>query len=675
MINRIHNLVGILVKDRFNNIKHFTNYIIKIKFGDSDLVYTFLDTHYSEFLQTKSISQIKEVLDILDDYYYNKESIIKDSTYDIISEYYYDNSKTRKHDKIGHEIIKNKVKLPIHLGSMDKLKLGDKALVRFLTKYTNSKVVSSKLDGVSMLIGKQNNILKAFTRGNGVYGCDITYILKYIKYNGKSLYEILHNLPNNDYIRGELIMSKLNWENNQHIGSNARNVISGIVNSKTLHYNKLALCEFLGYEYITSNVLKIVDQFNTIISLGLKTPIFKLYPNSQLSIATLPDILKTFKLNAGYEIDGLIIQDNDIYTRNVSGNPTYAKAFKMEIYNESGVSKIHNIFWGKTKSGYLKPTLEIEPIQLKDVVIKRVYAYNALYLKTHNLGIGSVIEVIRSGDVIPKIKSIISAKFNITSDFPQIPYQWNSTSVDIQIKGEDSEVTIRQIEYFMKSIDVSFIKIGIIKKLYNQGFKNITDFINVTSADELLVEGIKEKSATKIFKSIKEGLTMCSLDIFGAALPCFKALGKKKMKKLTDQEPKFYEIESSILKDRILNIKGFSDKSANCIIDGMSEFKTYMETYNNIYTAFKIHESVIISNNENLKFSKRIFCFSGIRDKELETQLILNGGIIDTAFSNAVTDLIVKDIHIKSNKVLKALAKNITITSIYELKTLDLFKT
>ena len=670
MIPRINNLVGILVKDRFNSIKNYTNYIINVKFGKQELIFNFLDSHCGDFLQNKSLVEIKSVLDILDDYYYNKEPIVNDKTYDIISEYYYDHSKLKKQDKIGHSIVKSKVKLPLHMGSMDKLKLGDKALEKYLKKYINSKAVSSKLDGVSMLIGNCNNELKAFTRGNGSYGSDISYILKYIKYNDKTLYELCGKLPNNTYIRGELIMSKINWEVNNTMGSNARNVISGIVNSKTLDFSKLKLCEFLGYEYISDNVLKIEDQFNTINNLGFNTPIFKIYNNSEITIDSLPQILKKFKLEAQYEIDGLIIQDNIKYIKNILGNPKYAKAFKMEIYNESGISKIKNIHWGKTKSGYLKPTLEIEPIHLKDVVIKKVYAYNAQYLKTNNLGIGSVVEVIRSGDVIPKIKTIISKKFNILTDFPNIPYEWNTTGVDIKIKGEDSDVNIRQIEYFMKSMDISFIKIGVIKKLYKQGFTSISDYINLKTPSELLVEGIKEKSAEKIYTSINNALIETTLDVFAASLPCFKTLGKKKMKKLIDNEPMFYEIETALLKTRIINIKGFSNKSVNCILEGLDEFKKDITTYKNNYKNFTSNEVINIMNstNEELCFSNKKFCFSGIRDKKLEKYIISNGGTVSHSFTNDITDLIVKNKNNTSRKIIKAKKENISIKLISDFE-------
>jgi len=117
----------------------------------------------------------------LDDFYYNDESIISDIEYDIMREYAenkYPNN-TYFHF-IGSEISNNeKIKLPVFMGSMNKIKSENNSIDNWIKKYKGNYVVSSKLDGVSGLYVKQNNIEQLFTRGNGEYGRDISKFIPY----------------------------------------------------------------------------------------------------------------------------------------------------------------------------------------------------------------------------------------------------------------------------------------------------------------------------------------------------------------------------------------------------------------------------------------------------------------------------------------------------------------
>ena len=131
---------------------------------------------------------------------------------------------------------------------------------------------------------------------------------------------------------------------------------------------------------------------------------FKIY--SDLSETVLPEVLKTFKEKSSYEIDGIVIENNSVNDRYTSGNPKYAKAFKMDMYNDSGIAKVIGIDWTMTKAYTFKPTIMIEPTIINQVEIARVYAYNARYLLDNKIGKGTTLEVIRSGDVIPKVKTV-----------------------------------------------------------------------------------------------------------------------------------------------------------------------------------------------------------------------------------------------------------------------------
>ena len=656
------NLYHIWIK---NNIKHLgdiTDYIFIVHIGELTFTFTSLDTHIGRFMKNTSLKKIKDTLDLLDEHYYNSTPLVKDITYDTLSDYYYNQVDIEKSEKIGNIPKKNKVILPIHLGSMDKLKPGQKNLTKFLTKYTNNKVISSKLDGISMLIGKHYNEPVAYTRGDGICGQDISRFLKYIITSKNiTLDKILNTIPNDTYIRGEIIISKPNWNLHSDLGSNARNAVMGIMNRKEVTDN-IKFCRFLAYEYISSEHLRISEQFKKLEDLEIDTPIYNIYENCDVTEDTLPNIIDEYKKHSDYEIDGIIIQDDIYYKRNIVGNPKYAKAFKMEKYNESGISRIKHIEWTITKNGTLKPIIHIEPIHLKDVVIKKVYAYNAKYIKENKLGKDSTIEIVRSGDVIPKVKEIIKSSFDINIDFPK-KYIWNMTQVNIKVADlNNREVIVSQLEYFFKTIKIEFCKKSTINKLYDMNCRRIEDILKMKDTTLLLTcEGIKTKAANKIWHSIQTKLQNVTEDIFISSLPCFNSVSKKRIGLILDNIPQFYTLDDAILYTKICEIKGFSDKIANIIVEGKKTCKYMIDVYGENYGKIKIKS---LRKNTNTIYSNYNVCFSGVRDKELEDKIVSNGGNIVSSISNITTHLIVKDIYNKSSKIKKAKIQKIPIIKI-----------
>ena len=648
----------------FKNITNFSgivDYVLVIKCGDKQLTYNSIEHEPGNFIQNQNLKNLKKTLDIFDKHYYNTPSpIVNDSIYDLISDYYYEHSNKTKSNKIGAPVKSQKVKIPVYMGSMDKVKLGQPVLLNFLKNYKNPKCVSSKLDGISLLIGKYKNNLVAYTRGDGIYGKDVSRFLKYIKTTkNKSLYDILYNIDDNVFIRGELIISKVDWCKFSHLGSNARNMVMGIMNRKSITTD-IKICRFLGYQVISNQKLAISEQFTMIQDLEIDTPYNKIYAASEIIESNLPNILEQYKTTSKYEIDGIILQDNIYYPININKNPKYAKAFKMEKYNESGVSTVIDIEWNSVKNGNLKPVIIVEPIHLADVIIKRIYAYHANYIKVNNIGKGSLVEIIRSGDVIPKVKKVIKGSFDIDRDFPKV-YKWNTNNLDIMLTDMSSnkEVLLSQLEYFVKTIGIEFCKKSTLKKMYEIGIKNVKDLIKINDIKTILrVKGLKQKASAKIFTSLKDKLSNADEGLFIAGLPVYDGVAAGRIKLIIANIPEFYRLDKDIVHDKLIEIKGFSDKIANIIVSKLDECREYIEFYKKYYGSFKIIEPVQIKTG---KYSNRRFCFSGIRDTKLEDSIINEGGTISNSFDKSVTDLIVKDISKITNKIKRAQKLDINI--------------
>ena len=243
--------------------------------------------------------------------------------------------------KIGAPIKGKKVKLPYWLGSMNKIKADDeKVLTCWLASNKGPYLVSDKLDGVSCLavIGKDT---KMYTRGDGETGQDISHLVKLI---GNKIPSLEGTLA----VRGELIMTKKNFEKFSGEMANARNMVSGIVNSKPESVNKTYAknVDFIVYEIIGSSYTP-SKQLEKLAQWGFDVVKHKVYQS--IDMDKLSDILKKNKSESIYEIDGIIVTNDQQYTRNTSGNPSYSFAFKGQSATVD--TKVIDVVWKPSKDG------------------------------------------------------------------------------------------------------------------------------------------------------------------------------------------------------------------------------------------------------------------------------------------------------------------------------------
>ena len=148
--------------------------IIKIMAGKENATISLLENNLEECIQAWSLTKIKEVLEVLDYHYNNGTALVSDTCYDTLDDYYHSQI-NQPRTKIGAPVPGEKVRLPIHMGSMDKVKPGSSELNRYFSEYKNDKCVMDKLDGVSLLLDlTKEGHPRAFTRGNGTYGKNVT---------------------------------------------------------------------------------------------------------------------------------------------------------------------------------------------------------------------------------------------------------------------------------------------------------------------------------------------------------------------------------------------------------------------------------------------------------------------------------------------------------------------
>jgi DNA ligase (NAD+) len=597
-----------------------------------------------------------------DNQYHNLgEPMFSDIEYDEIKEYLRKIDKNNEYFKhVGAEITDkdSKVKLPYFLGSQDKIKDDVKTLEKWLKKYNDpfSYIISEKLDGISCLVVYNKDSVKIYTRGDGTYGQDITKIKDEIK--GLPKLKTTAKIA----VRGELIINKTNWLKIAHKGTTARNVVAGFVNSKKIDKEIAEYVEFIAYDVLEPRT-KIEDAL--INAKKYKFNVVKFIKIDRLTISELYELYKDWKNESKYEIDGLVITHNDLYKLKSGENPKYSFAFKSLAMHEEVKVIVKDVEWNISKDKYLKPIVKFDEIKLNGVKIKQATGFNAEYISKNNIGIGSKIIIIRSGDVIPHIKEVLTPSTNKKPLLPSVPFIWNGKDIILDDDNKNREQDIKTYTHFMKSLNIKGIGEGIITKLYDNSFDTLIKIINITKSELLKIDGFKEKSAENLIKALGEIKTKTCVELMSASNLFGRGMGEKKLNLIIDKYPYICNNQkkaSEIKLDDIKKINGMGDKSSLLFITNLKEFYKFYNSLNITIvpeeTKEEIKKQKIPIQN---KYKNNIYVFSGIRDKDLEKIIIASGGTIGTTVTRKTTLLIVKSNDDETTKVKKAIEFNIPI--------------
>lgn len=233
-------------------------------------------------------------------------------------------------------------------------------------------VATPKLDGAAVSILYVNGKLAmALTRGDGVKGQIITDKIAYLVPN-----EIL--LTGTVQITGEVVCPSS--------VSNARNVAAGSLNLKSIEEFKTRPVEFVAYD-----VQGDID--------------FRTWIRAMLALE-FQGFKSVYKFDASnYPTDGIVYRINDYEVFFEMGftahHPRGAFAFKEQ--KEGVVTTLLDVVWQVGKSGVVSPVAILEPIVIGEATIARATLHNIEYIRELNLEIGCQVEVIRSGEIIPRV--------------------------------------------------------------------------------------------------------------------------------------------------------------------------------------------------------------------------------------------------------------------------------
>ena len=661
---------------------------MKINKVTKQLIEQILEKNFSlqNFVKEISNKKLEKILRDLSSVYYNTgDSLVSDEVFDFLKEHLEKIDPSNEFlNEVGAPIdSKEKVKLPYPMGSLDKIKPETKELDKWKIDYKGPYVVSDKLDGISAQLYITKDEVKLYTRGDGEYGQDISYLVEYLIYSNK-IDKIKKNSKLPISIRGELIISKKNFDKVKDKFKNARNAVAGFVNAKKVDKTLSKIVEFIGYTVINPE-MKTEDQMSYLKSFEpLKKIVeYKVYTQDKLTNDNLSKYLEERRKSSEFEVDGIVVYDSSRSYQHSEGNPEHGFAFKSILSDQFAEALVVDVIWEASMDGYLKPKVQINPINLVGVTITFATAFHAKFVEENKLGPGAIIKIIRSGDVIPHILEVIKPSTSGKPKMPSTEYVWDKNHVNILIKNiNKSEYTdtikAKKMDYFFSVLDVKNISLGILTKLVENGYDNIIKILESDRHELSKIEGLGKKMIDKIFDNIDEVMSSVSLEKLMAGSHVFgTGIGERKIKQIIREIPNILEIKTKKeLKEEVLKLEGFSDITADKFVDNLDKFKIFYKQLKNIYDLDYIEEE-LKEKEENEDENKDLFAdqkivFTGFRDKNLEDIIEIMGGKVSTSVSSKTTLIVYADNEQNSSKLEKA--KKLGIKTISKSEFLKKYK-
>ena len=444
----------------------------------------------------------------------------------------------------------------------------------------NEPIVGTpKIDGNSLSLTYVNGKLKtAKTRGDGKVGEDVTDKVRWIA-------DCIPHL-NEDIsieVRGEVYCSQHQFallveemlDRKLERPNNPRNIVAGLLGRKSqidlCHFFCFAAFEVIGLEGIKSEE----EKLNFLKTLGFRVVDHKILKTSNDIIAYLDEI-KEWMDEDEVAYDGAVFSYNSLALQQSLGNTSHHPRFKLSFkwQGQSALSKIVRIDWSTSRLGIVTPVAVIEPVLLSGAKITNVTLHNAEHVKAYDLKSGDVIELIRSGEVIPKFLRV-ELKAPGEYAFPEkCPTCLSKLVFDnVRLKCENTDECPAQRSGFilnwMRAVEVEDISEKRLDQMIQIGLvEHVTDLYKLAVSDFLKLPSTQDKMAEKLFKNIQASKDvplakfLNGLGIEGAGLRTWEKLIEH-----------FHSLEGiqSVTQEQLVEVDGFAEKSAEQIVHGLKE--------------------------------------------------------------------------------------------------------
>ena len=379
-----------------------------------------------------------------------------------------------------------------------------------------------KIDGLSISLTYEQGIFVAgATRGDGSVGENITENLKRVKDIPLSLPEKLDIT-----VRGECYMPRASFnqvnlarqENGEPEFANPRNAAAGTLRQlDTGVVAKRNLATFLYQEASPSTRDSQEKVLNHLEQLGFVVNPRRLLAHSMDEVWRFIQEVGQERDQLPYDIDGVVIKVNDLAGQEKLGftvkAPKWAVAYKFPA--EEKEAKLLSVDWTVGRTGVVTPTANLTPVQLAGTTVSRATLHNVDYIAEKDIRKDDTVIVYKAGDIIPAVLRVVESK-RVSEEKLDIPT--NCPSCESKLLHFEDEVALRCINprcpaqikegliHFASrdAMNISGLGPSIVEKLFAANLvKDVADIYRLTVEEFLLLDGIKEKSAQKLYQAIQ----------------------------------------------------------------------------------------------------------------------------------------------------------------------------
>lgn len=620
-----------------------------------------------DLFESQRISELENLITRYQKSYYDGEGEISDAEFDKL----WDELKALDPaNPILHKVGADsgnfqKIHHVMPMGSQEKAANPEQFLAWAEKHKYDEYLVEYKLDGASLELQYENGYLKrAVTRGDGTIGDDITANARKMGGVNAAIYKDGLLVPFTGGIRGEVIMTHEVHKTHFPDKANCRNAANGLMkrkDGKGSEFLKLIVYDALstdGKSYFNYEEEKI----RWLMDCGFNVVKLVICKNPERVIAYRAKVMEE-RASLEYDIDGLVIKERTINLADASRDrPDRQIAFKFSL--EEAVTTLREVEWS-VSGGTYTPVAIFDEVELNGTRVQRASLANPDTLRKLGVAIGNHVVVVKRGEIIPKIESVVEEKGLETKaiEFPQVCEVCGTKLVDEGSRlfcpnKNCSKRVLHQLLKYQQVVDIRDLGETLITSLFNDGrLKSISDIYSL-QIEELVPYFLNEESmeadkkslgAEKVYNSIQNHRRMRLATFVGAF--DIEGVGETSAEKLIATGFDTLEKLLAASEEQIASVYGFAEIMALIIVEGLAENAAEMRS---------LVSSGVIELEEvgGGLLAGKSFCFTGelvtMKRADAEQLVKKNGGNIKSSVTKDLSYLVTNDTASGSSKNVKA---------------------
>jgi len=387
---------------------------------------------------------------------------------------------------------------------------------------------------------------------------------------------------------------------------------------------------------------------------GFPLPDYSDFHVDDVTVKSMRSLLTRFVTNRNYELDGLVISpisDEEICLEYSEKLPRYTKAFKVNDEESAPKTKIKEIVWNASSFGVLVPKAIIEPVKFGNVTVTQAALHNVAWAQERGIGVGAVVRVLRSGEIIPKIVRVLEPKeFHFPDKRKYGPYTFDGVRIILTGK-ENTQVLTNKINRMFNTLKLDSIGSGFAEKLVEAGYANTYQLPRLSLEEIQNLPGIKT-SASKIYQQLQRitsgEFTLPKLMLASGVFS--SGMGSSRLQVLWKEYPEAFDMTKSLDTQKVSTLLG--PVTSSVFIKGRDDFILWL------HKAKMSKDPSSYATPSNVKKVKgpltgQFFSFTGYRSSDQEALVTQLGGEV-IPFGSKTTTLFYKPDGKSSSKVEKA---------------------